>query len=133
VRTDRKQRPKVLVIDDNEIDRTLMTEVLRTSGFEVHALPTAIGATRLARQEGVSIVVIDQNMPSMSGSKLAVLFRDSSVLRHIRFVLVSGDDPETMRVVAYEAGADEFVEKRRARQDLAAVVTRLSAAGARSA
>ena len=110
-----------------------MAEVLGASGFEVHALPTAIGATRLARQAGVNIVVIDQNMPSMSGSKLAVLFRDSSVLRHIRLVLVSGDDPEKMRAVALEAGADAFVEKRKAGQELAAVVTRLCAAGTRSA
>ena len=121
------------MIDDNEIDRTLMAEVLSDSGFEVHALPTAIGATRLAREQDVSIVVIDQNMPSMNGSKLAVLFRSSGVLRHIRLVLVSGDDPAKMTTVAREAGADAFVEKRKVAEDLVAVVMRLSAAGAKSA
>lgn len=124
--------PAVLVIDDNEIDRTLMVEVLSEAGFRVYALTTPIGASRLAKQEAVSVVVIDQNMPSMDGSKLAALFRGNNALRHIRVVLVSSDDPEKMEAVAKASGADAFVEKRKITKILSATVTRLCTAHADS-
>jgi CheY-like chemotaxis protein len=114
-----------MIIDDNEIDRTVMAELLSSAGFEVHVLSTPIGATRLAKQKAVSVVVIDQNMPSMDGSKLALLFRGNNALRHTRLVLVSSDDRIRMKEVAAAVRADAFVEKSRIAQDLATVVTEL--------
>jgi CheY-like chemotaxis protein len=116
---------RVLVIDDSDVDREVMTELLIQAGFEVHALPSPIGATRLARQLGVAAVVIDQNLPAMDGSKLATLFRGNAHLRHVRVILISGNDEASMIEVAHAAQADAFVSKRHMHQQLASVVKRL--------
>ena len=94
---------RILVVDDNEIDRTVMAQVLATAGFRVHTLPTAIGATRLAKQEKAQVVVVDQNMPSIDGNKLVSIFKENGALRNVAFVLVSGDDPAKMGRVAAAA------------------------------
>ena len=69
--------------------------------------------------------MIDQNMPTMDGSKLAVLFRGNRALRHLGLVLVSGDDVAAMAGVARDAGADAFVCKASLAAELAGVVARL--------
>jgi CheY-like chemotaxis protein len=126
------QRVAVLVIDDSEIDRLTMMDLLAGAGFEVQGLPSPIGATRAARQMGARVVVIDQNLPAMDGSKLAALFRGNSSLRHIRLVLVSSSDASVMTDIARQARADAFVSKQSLHADLVAAVRKLSSVRPRS-
>jgi CheY-like chemotaxis protein len=119
-------RPAVLVIDDSDVDRETMADILIRSGFDVHELPSPIGATRVAKDLQVRVVVIDQNLPAMDGSKLAALFRNNPAFRGIRLVLVSGNDERAMAEITEKARADAFVSKRRIHQDLATVVKRLA-------
>ncbi len=79
----------------------------------------------MARQLGVSVLVIDQNLPAMDGAKLATLFRGSAHLRDVGLVLVSGNDDPTMREVAKRAQADAFVSKQSMHRQLADAVKAL--------
>jgi CheY-like chemotaxis protein len=115
----------VLVIDDNDVDREAISECLRDVGLTVHDLPSPIGATRAARELNVGVVVIDQNLPAMDGSRLAALFRGNPQMRHIRLVLVSGNDATVMGEIMRQAQADAFVSKRDIQRDLAKIVLRL--------
>ena len=118
-------KPVVLVIDDSDIDRQVMADLLASGGFEVHSLPTPIGATRVARQLNVRLVIIDQNLPAMDGSKLAALFRKNPSMASIRVVLVSGADEKAMTALAREAQIDAFVSKRLIHDELLSTVRRL--------
>lgn len=117
----------VLVIDDSDIDRETMASILSDAGFSVHCQPSPIGATKAARQLGVRVVVIDQNLPGMDGSKLALLFRSNPALRGVRLILVSGCDEASMLEVTRLAKADAFVGKSVMHTQLAPTVRRLSA------
>lgn len=118
-------RPSILVIDDSDVDRAAMTELLERAGYEVHELPSPIGATRTARQVAARLVVIDQNLPAMDGGKLATLFRGNAAMRHMRLVLVSGNETQEMLDIAREAKADAFVAKSSLHTDLVKTVARL--------
>jgi DNA-binding NarL/FixJ family response regulator len=120
-------RIAVLVIDDSDVDRVTMTDLLEAAGFEVHGLVSPIGATRAARQVRARVVVIDQNLPAMDGSKLAALFRGTASLREIRLVLVSSSEATAMAEVARQARADAFVSKQALHTELVATVRRLAA------
>lgn len=120
-------KPAVLVIDDSDIDRQVITDLLGRAGYEVHGLPTPIGATRVARQLHVKLVIIDQNLPAMDGSKLAALFRKNPAMQSIRVVLVSGGDERAMSALAREAEIDAFVSKRQLHDELLNTVRRLTA------
>jgi CheY-like chemotaxis protein len=117
--------PAVLLIDDSEVDRETMAELLRVAGFVVHSLATPIGATRIARELKVNVVVIDQNLPAMDGNKLATLFRTNPAMRGVRLVLVSGNDERAMATIAKTSQADAFVSKHRIHKDLADTVRRV--------
>lgn len=115
----------VLVIDDNDVDREAISECLRAVGLTVHGLPSPIGASRKARELNVAVVIIDQNLPAMDGSRLAALFRGNPQMRNIRLVLVSGNDASVMAEIMEHAQADAFVSKRDMQRDLARTVLKL--------
>jgi CheY-like chemotaxis protein len=115
----------VLVIDDSDVDRQVMVELLTGSGISVRELPSPIGATRVARELGAKVVVIDQNLPALNGAKLAALFRSNPALQDVRLVLISSSDEQEMARLVVEAGADAFVSKTRMHADLVRVVRRL--------
>jgi DNA-binding NarL/FixJ family response regulator len=116
----------VLVIDDSDIDRQAIADLLALAGYTVHQLPSPIGATRKARDLGVGLVVIDQNLPSLDGSKLASLFRNAG-LQDLKVVLTSSSDEISMLEITKRAKADAFVAKQRLREDLVETVRRLLA------
>lgn len=118
-------KPVALVIDDSEVDREVMLDLLRAGGIEAHGLPSPIGATRTARERGAQVVIVDQNLPAMDGSKLTGLFRSSRALQGIRVILVSGTDEHQMVALAREANADAFVGKSRLQADLLDTTRRL--------
>jgi len=118
-------RPAVLVIDDSDIDREVMVEVLTAAGLDVHSLPSPIGATRRARELNARAVVIDQNLPAIDGNKLAALFRGTPQLKAVKLVLVSGNDDVAMSDIARKANADAFVSKKNLHAELARTVKRL--------
>ena len=120
-------RNAVLVIDDSDIDRQVIIDMLNTAGYEAHGLPTPIGATRVARQLNVKVVIIDQNLPAMDGSKLAALFRKNPSMGTIRVVLISGADESAMQALARDAQVDAFVSKRVLHDELLKTVRRLVA------
>ena len=117
--------PTVLVIDDSDIDRQVMLDLLTRAGFQVQDLPTAIGATRAAREFGARVVVIDQNLPALNGAKLAALFRSNPALKDIRVILISSNDEASMAQLVREARADAFVSKNKMHTDLVPTIKRL--------
>lgn len=109
------QRPDgkgaVLVIDDSDISRAEMMRVLESAGLEVIGLASPIGATRVILTGNVRAVVIDIEMPSLRGDRLAALFRGNPRMAGIGVVLVSGEKNDELNRLAIEARADEAVSK----------------------
>src|SRR5262245_7581351 len=83
-------RRKVLVIDDCDVARTEMLHRLTRAGFRACGLASPIGATRMVLDESVDIVVIDIQMPSMRGDRLAALFKSNPRFASVGVILVSG-------------------------------------------
>lgn len=119
-----RQSATVLVIDDDDIARGLICEILRPH-FRVVELNSPIGATRAAISEGADVVVIDVQMPNIRGDMLAKLFRNNARLRQVGLVLVSGCPMNELSELGQTCGADAVVAKRELRQVLVHTLTRL--------
>lgn len=115
----------VLVIDDSDVARTSMKRALTAAGLRVVDLPSAIGATSMILRARPFVVVIDVNMPSIQGDKLAALFRRTVRLGQLRIVLVSGLDTNCLETLARDAGADAVVAKSEGPEELVRVVKTL--------
>jgi CheY-like chemotaxis protein len=101
------------VIDDSDVARLQIGEILRSAGFAVQLLPSAIGATRAVLRSNVDVVLIDISMPAMRGDHLAMLFRKNPRFDRIGLLLVSGEPEVHLERIAKEAGADGMISKSR--------------------
>jgi len=111
----------ILVIDDSQIVRASLARMLEGGGYRVHERSTPIGASAVIVRERVDAVVLDINMPVMSGARFAELLQANDRLKHVALVLVTGD-PEQLKTVADKVGADAALTKAEARTQLVEVV-----------
>jgi CheY-like chemotaxis protein len=103
--------PRVLVIDDTEISRLAMVEILAKAGCQVLQLASAIGATRMILQHKVQAAVIDVAMPGLSGDKLITLLRDNPRLQGLAIIVVSARSQEELDAIRAATGADAALDK----------------------
>lgn len=115
---------KALVIDDDDIAREMLCESLRSGGYEVHDLPSPIGASRAILRNNIDAVVLDVMMPNISGDKLARMLRDAAKGNQLTIILVSSRPIHELRELAVTARADGVVPKNRARKDLSPALMR---------
>ncbi len=115
---------QVLVIDDDEIAREFMCDVLRKAGFIVEDMPSSIGVTAKVVRDRFQVVVIDVMMPAIRGDKLASLLRKNAQLRELGVVMVSGAPREELEQLGPEIDPDRVVNKGEARTQLVAAVQR---------
>jgi DNA-binding response OmpR family regulator len=59
---------RILIIDDDDVARELLSGTLKQSGHHVFELATAIGATRSIFEHDIEAVVVDVNLPDISGA-----------------------------------------------------------------
>ena len=117
---------RVLVADDDPVQRKLTRLRLRDAGFDVIEAVDGVAAVELARSWRPDAIVCDVLMPRMDGFDVCRRLRADPELEGVRIVLASSafvhDDD---RELARRAGADEYVVRA---PDMAAIVEALHGA-----
>jgi EAL domain-containing protein (putative c-di-GMP-specific phosphodiesterase class I)/ActR/RegA family two-component response regulator len=80
----------VLVVDDDESVRDLITVILEVEGFTTFAAATGEEALAIAARHHVDVVTIDLLLPGMSGAELAQILRDDPKTAGARQMIISG-------------------------------------------
>lgn len=106
-----EKRPRVLLVDDDDSQLDLLSRLLTAEGFDVQTTNSPIGVSNIARKFGPDIVLIDVNIPALSGDQLLPLLRRSTRDAQRRFVLFSACDPDKLRSLADRVGADGWIQK----------------------
>lgn len=98
--------PTVLVVDDQERARELLTAELRAAGFSVVAASDGEEGWQHFRSRSPSIVVTDMSMPRCDGIELLRRIRSRS---DVPVIVFSGHGSIGSAAEAFKAGADDFV------------------------
>jgi CheY-like chemotaxis protein len=109
--TDGTPTLNVLVIDDSEIARLDMSHRLGQAGFKVSSLASPIGATRVIVDQAIDVVVIDVQMPSIRGDRLAALFKGNARFAALGVILVTGSGEAELEQLRAVAKADAVLSK----------------------
>lgn len=112
----------MLVIDDDEIVREAMCEILQAAGCTVLDAGSPIGVTKSIVDNQIDVVVLDVMMPDISGDKLAKLLRNNPRMHQLSIIMVSGADVTRLTQMATEVKADALVAKADIHRELAHVV-----------
>jgi two-component system KDP operon response regulator KdpE len=99
---------RVLVVDDDPQIRRVLRATLAARDYEVHDVRTGEEAIEFLRQNRLDLVLLDVNMPGMSGLEACRQIRSSS---EIAIIMLTVSDAEDDKVAALDAGADDYVTK----------------------
>jgi CheY-like chemotaxis protein len=102
---------RILVVDDDRIHLVTAQELLEDDGYEVLTHVTGFGATEKVMVTRPDLVLLDVNMPALSGEGLLPLLKGREQTRDTKVVLYSSNDESTLRRAASRLGAAGWVCK----------------------
>jgi DNA-binding NarL/FixJ family response regulator len=121
---------EILVVDDDESFRTLMSGLLESARYRTATAASGEEALTLARRDRPSLVLLDVALPGLSGYEVCRQLKEEFG-DELMVALVSGERRETFdRVAGLLIGADDYITKPFAPDELIARVRRLVARNA---
>ncbi len=102
---------RVLVVDDNEANREVLSRHLQRMGCAVSTAAHGRAAMQMLRAEPVDLVLLDVMMPEMDGYEVLAQIKASDSLRHLPVIMISALDQMDAVVRCIQAGAADFLSK----------------------
>ncbi|MGE5463189.1 MAG: response regulator transcription factor [Syntrophothermus sp.] len=102
---------KILIAEDERDIRDLVAFTLRFAGYEVFAAANGEEAVELAPQVNPDLILMDVRMPRMTGYEACRIMKLNPDLRDIPIVFLSAKGQETEIQQGLEAGAEEYLLK----------------------
>jgi len=102
---------KVLIVEDNELNMKLFHDLLDSQGYETLQTREGLQALALARQHLPDLILMDIQLPEISGLEVTKWLKDDEELSHIPVVAVTAfamkGDEERIR----QGGCEAYISK----------------------
>jgi diguanylate cyclase len=108
---DQKEKPDVLVVDDDPGARLLVESALEMAGFRVTTAADGASAIAEFRDRPTDCVVLDVIMPGMNGYDVCAAIRAIPAGRHVPILMMTSLDDMESVTRAYTSGANDFSSK----------------------
>ena len=119
-------KPILIGILEDDVDQSALLEVwLEDAGFETRVFATGPEFLRAVQQQGFDLMLLDWNLPEMSGLEVLKWVRHN-VREHVPVLFLTTRGEEQHVVAALEAGADDYVSKPARPQELIARIRSLA-------
>lgn len=104
-------KPTVLVVEDEQAQREVLTYNLEAEGFNVTRAENGEEALLIIDETAPDLVVLDWMLPSVSGIEVCRQLKMRASTRAIPVIMLSARSDEVDRVRGLETGADDYVIK----------------------
>jgi len=104
-------RGKILVVDDERLNRVLLSTNLQESGYTVETAEDGEEALRMLRDQPFDAVLLDLVMPRMDGYQVLAEMKRDDALRRIPVMVISSTDEMESIVRCIEMGATDYLPK----------------------
>jgi len=104
-------KKKILIVEDNEQNMRLLVDLLNVNGYETLQSVDGLDALALAEEESPDLILMDIQLPEISGTEVTKLFRSDEKLKHIPIIAVTAFavPGEAERIL--DSGCDTYVSK----------------------
>ncbi len=103
--------PKILLVEDNEMNRDMLSRRLQRKGYRVVTAEDGEKGLLLARSEMPDLILMDISLPLMGGWEVTRLLKAEDSTRHIPIIALTAHAWVTDREKALEAGCDDYDTK----------------------
>jgi len=101
----------ILIVEDNKPDLKFMSEILKNAGYRVRAAGDGKLALRSIQVKLPDLVLLDINLPTMSGVEVCHHLKAESETKDIPIIFISAMGETSLKVKALEAGGTDYVTK----------------------
>ncbi|MGR3177222.1 MAG: HD domain-containing phosphohydrolase [Candidatus Anammoxibacter sp.] len=102
---------KILIVDDEEMIRSMVEDVLVPVGYDVIQACNGLDALEKIKESSPDVVLTDVNMPKMDGFELLKQLKENEETKTIPIVMVTALNEMSVRIKAIELGVDDFLGK----------------------
>lgn len=110
-RESRRLHARIVVVDDDESVGSAIRDVLAGEGFTVESPGDAAAALPELLRETPDLVILDVNMPGMSGWELCSILRRQSATVSVPILFLTGRQEVKDRITAMQLGGSDYLAK----------------------
>src|SRR4029077_15161014 len=102
---------RLLIVDDNEMNRDILARRLERKGYMVGAADSAKQLLERIRQDGTDLVLLDIEMPDVSGLEALKMLRQAYSPIELPIIMVTAKNQSEDIVKALDLGANDYLTK----------------------
>jgi adenylate cyclase len=107
----RQSGARLLVVDDNKVNRLLLTRSLEQQGHSVASAENGRAALEMLRREAFDLLLLDIEMPEMDGFQVLEQLKGDLQLRDVAVIVTSSLEGVDNVVRCIELGAEDYLQK----------------------
>src|SRR5262249_22410886 len=104
-------KAKLLVVDDNEMNRDTLSRQLERAGYEVKTAAEGLEALEMIDTQPFDLVLLDVMMPGLTGTELLKIVRAEHPANELPIIMATARDKSENMVEALSLGANDYVTK----------------------
>ncbi|MES2558019.1 MAG: response regulator transcription factor [Bacteroidota bacterium] len=102
---------KIVIIDDEEDIRDILSYNLIKEGFTVFCAPNGAEGIQICKDELPSLVILDVMMPGMDGVEVCEALRKTPGLEQVLICFLTARSEDYSQIAGLDAGADDYISK----------------------
>ena len=116
---------KILIIEDDEDIRELISESLEDPNYEIITVASGKNGLDKAQKYLPDVIVCDINMPGLNGYQVLQALRQDPITVMIPFIFFTSLNSEADRAYAIKLGVNEYLSKSCTIQELKAAINKI--------
>ena len=104
-------RARILLVEDNEMNRDMLSRRLAKRGYEVALALDGLQGIEMARRDSPDLILMDMSLPGVDGWEITRRMRADAGLRRIPIIALTAHAMAGDREKALEAGCDDYDTK----------------------
>lgn len=115
----------LLIVEDDHSIRTMLTRFLTSKNYHVNEAEDAEQALDFLAKTNPDLILLDWMLPNLSGPQLIKMIRNNTVQKDIPIIMLTARSEEADKIEGLEVGADDYMSKPVALQELHARIKAL--------
>lgn len=107
----RDQKQKILIVDDSELNRAILSDMLAMEYEVIEAENGLEGVGILQQETDISLVLLDIVMPQMDGFGMLEIMRENHWINDIPVIMISAETDSAHIERAYDLGVTDFISR----------------------
>jgi len=107
-----KDKYKILIVDDEYVNRKVIKNYLSTNTFEVLEASSGKEALKIVEDnKNLDLVILDMMMPDILGYKVCEIIREKRSIFELPVLIMTADNSVEHLVISFECGANDYLRK----------------------